>query len=160
MRVGQYQANSVRLVFDLKKAIAPQIFTLAPVANFDHRLVIDLYPAKIKNDGDPLLALLQDYNRGEVDSAGGTNRQNIGQQPAREDNLGAEIAKILAAEKESTNIHISRTTLPLPTPVRKKNIRNVVVMLDPGHGGEDPGAHGPRGTKEKDVVLELSLIHI
>lgn len=156
VRVGQYQANSVRLVFDLKKAIAPQIFTLAPVANFDHRLVIDLYPAKIKNDGDPLLALLQDYNRGEVDSAGGTNRQNIGQQPAREDNLGAEIAKILAAEKESTNIHISRTTLPLPTPVRKKNIRNVVVMLDPGHGGEDPGAHGPRGTKEKDVVLEIA----
>lgn len=29
------------------------------------------------------------------------------------------------------------------------------VTLDPGHGGKDPGAHGPRGTREKEVVLEV-----
>jgi N-acetylmuramoyl-L-alanine amidase len=34
--------------------------------------------------------------------------------------------------------------------------RFIVVALDPGHGGEDPGAVGPRGTREKDVVLQIA----
>ena len=33
----------------------------------------------------------------------------------------------------------------------------IVVAVDPGHGGEDPGAIGPKGTREKDVVLEIAL---
>lgn len=72
--------------------------------------------------------------------------------------MGEEIAKILSSEKEQRNnrTQISSRTISLPTPVRKKNVHSVVVMLDPGHGGEDPGAHGPMGTKEKDVVLEIA----
>jgi len=38
--------------------------------------------------------------------------------------------------------------------VKKMRIRTVVI--DPGHGGKDPGAIGPRGTKEKDVVLKIA----
>ncbi len=34
--------------------------------------------------------------------------------------------------------------------------RKVVVALDPGHGGEDPGAMGPSGTREKDIVLAIA----
>ncbi|MGR9072715.1 MAG: N-acetylmuramoyl-L-alanine amidase [Gammaproteobacteria bacterium] len=34
--------------------------------------------------------------------------------------------------------------------------RDIVVAIDAGHGGEDPGAHGPKGTQEKKVVLEIS----
>ena len=45
VRVGQYQPRVVRLVLDLKQSIAPQVFTLAPVAAYQHRLVLDLYPA-------------------------------------------------------------------------------------------------------------------
>ena len=30
-----------------------------------------------------------------------------------------------------------------------------LIVIDPGHGGEDPGAIGPRKTKEKDIVLQL-----
>lgn len=154
-RVGQYQSDTVRLVFDLKKSVNPQIFTLAPISDFENRLVIDLYPVKIKNNDDPLLALLQDYNRGEVDSMGGSSRlETIRPQQGKKDNLGEEIAKILSSENNRTQI--SSRTIPLPIPVHKKNVHNVVVMLDPGHGGEDPGAHGPMGTKEKDVVLEIA----
>lgn len=35
--------------------------------------------------------------------------------------------------------------------------RLIIVALDPGHGGEDPGAIGPGGTREKDVVLQIAL---
>lgn len=37
--------------------------------------------------------------------------------------------------------------------LKVKKIR--IVVIDPGHGGEDPGAIGPKGTREKDIVLEL-----
>ena len=57
VRVGQNQPRVVRLVIDLKQAVAPQQFTLAPVAAYQHRLVFDLYPTQ---QADPLLALIRD----------------------------------------------------------------------------------------------------
>ena len=63
MRVGQNQPRVVRLVFDLKQATAPQVFTLAPVAAYQHRLVFDLYPVKAV---DPLLALIRDKEQAEA----------------------------------------------------------------------------------------------
>jgi N-acetylmuramoyl-L-alanine amidase len=42
-----------------------------------------------------------------------------------------------------------------PTP--SKTDRLIIIALDPGHGGEDPGAIGPAGTREKDVVLNVAL---
>jgi len=46
IRVGQYAPNVVRLVIDLKQEAQPQVFTLTPVAAYQHRLVLDLYPAR------------------------------------------------------------------------------------------------------------------
>ncbi|MBQ1763719.1 MAG: N-acetylmuramoyl-L-alanine amidase, partial [Aquincola sp.] len=56
---------------------------------------------------------------------------------------------------------------PVPPPVpaepgpraalQNKIDRLVIVALDPGHGGEDPGAIGPSGLREKDVVLQVAL---
>ena len=66
VRVGQNQPRVVRLVFDLKQAIAPQLFTLAPVAAYQHRLVFDLYPIK---ERDPLLALIRDKEQAEREAA-------------------------------------------------------------------------------------------
>jgi N-acetylmuramoyl-L-alanine amidase len=40
--------------------------------------------------------------------------------------------------------------------IENKTDRLVIVALDPGHGGEDPGAIGPGGTREKDVVLQIA----
>jgi N-acetylmuramoyl-L-alanine amidase len=45
----------------------------------------------------------------------------------------------------------AKPSAPLPS-------RLVIIALDPGHGGEDPGAVGPAGTKEKDVVLQMALL--
>ena len=46
VRVGQFQPRVVRLVLDLKQPVAPQVFTLTPVAAYQHRLVFDLYPER------------------------------------------------------------------------------------------------------------------
>lgn len=114
-RVGQFDQNTVRIVLELKQNVSPRLFTLAPVAGFNHRLVVDLYAAYDTQD-DPLLALLKDYNQGELERT----------QPAE-----------------------------APLPGKAGRDRPIVIMIDPGHGGEDPGAHGLHKTREKDIVLKI-----
>ncbi len=66
-RVGQFDPQTVRMVFELKQNVKPQLFALAPVAGFKERLVMDLYPANATDVQDPLLALLEDYNKGDLE---------------------------------------------------------------------------------------------
>jgi N-acetylmuramoyl-L-alanine amidase len=56
VRVGQNRQSVVRLVFDLKSEIKPQVFTLVPIGEYKYRFVIDLYPAVPL---DPIAALIQ-----------------------------------------------------------------------------------------------------
>ncbi|HKM97617.1 MAG TPA: N-acetylmuramoyl-L-alanine amidase AmiC [Buttiauxella sp.] len=119
-RVGQFDPQTVRMVFELKQDVTPHLFALAPVAEFKERLVIDLYPANMNSEQDPLLALLEDYNNGKLDKD---------RQPSPEQG---------------------------PKPGKAGRDRPIVIMLDPGHGGEDPGAIGPNRTREKDIVLQIA----
>ncbi len=135
IRVGQNTATTVRVVIDLKQAVNPQVFTLAPVANFRNRLVIDLYPsaatAMAAEADDPLMALLNDYSKGKI----------------RNDGTGTGTPPV----KERAPVIVDT---PSPTP-RSPN-RRPIIVLDPGHGGEDPGAIGPSGLREKNVVLAIA----
>ena len=58
IRVGQFDKNTLRIVFELKQTIKPKVFSLEPIAHYQNRLVVDLYPTK---PIDPLLALIQKY---------------------------------------------------------------------------------------------------
>lgn len=117
-RVGQFDPKTVRMVFELKQNVTPQLFALAPVAEFKERLVMDLYPANMNSQQDPLLALLEDYNSGQLDK----------KMPVQ----------------------------PGPRAGKAGRDRPIIIMLDPGHGGEDPGAIGHNKTREKDVVLSIA----
>jgi N-acetylmuramoyl-L-alanine amidase len=163
VRVGQYQPRVVRLVFDLKQAVRPEQFTLTPVPPYSHRLVFDLYPMQ---EADPLLALVRDKEAAE---------QRASQ--AVQDALGELIARIeeprpqgaavpatappLVAAASAPPVLQTPAPRPPPPPVtaeeRRRVDRLVIVALDPGHGGEDPGAVGPTGLREKDVVLSVAL---
>lgn len=116
MRVGQFDNKTVRLVVELKQNTSPNIFTLKPIAEFKNRLVIDLYPVQQNQfDDDPLLALMQEFNKGELNN-------------------------------DDTVV----------TPLPKKVTDKIIIVLDPGHGGEDPGAIGYYKTREKDIVLQIA----
>jgi N-acetylmuramoyl-L-alanine amidase len=114
----------------LKQAAVPQVFTLPPVAAYQHRLVFDFHPVKAV---DPLEALIAERLK---------DRPVAPPTPAS-DPLGDLIAQQLDKPK------------PAPAPMQKTD-RLIIIALDPGHGGEDPGAVGPGGTREKDVVLQIA----
>jgi N-acetylmuramoyl-L-alanine amidase len=116
LRVGRNRPGVVRLVLDLKAEVKPQVFALKPVAEYGHRLVLDLYPVV---PPDPLAALI------EAD----------GKIPKKEEK----------AEKE-----------PVPLPDKAKVARMATIVIDPGHGGEDPGARGRLGSREKDITLTIA----
>lgn len=80
-RVGQFDPQTVRMVFELKQDVAPQLFALAPVAGFKERLVMDLYPVNAKDVQDPLLALLEEYNKGDLEQQ--VPKQDSGPQPGK-----------------------------------------------------------------------------
>jgi N-acetylmuramoyl-L-alanine amidase len=206
VRVGQFQPRVVRLVFDLKQAVRPQQFTLAPVAAYQHRLVFDLYPSQ---EADPLLALMRDKQGAErraEDNAVKAVQDALGELISRVDKTdGAAAAAsaaassaaptaaptVVAGAPASTSASASSTATssssaplgtppsasstgmpavaaappsPPPTPPapptaseRRRVDRLIIVAIDPGHGGEDPGAVGPTGLREKDVVLAVAL---
>jgi N-acetylmuramoyl-L-alanine amidase len=164
VRVGQYQPRIVRLVFDLKQAVRPEQFTLAPVAAYQHRLVFDLYPVQ---EVDPLLALIRDKEAAEERAAQAV-QDALGELIARiETPLPAPAAAAAPAAPAAPTLPatpppaVALSTPAPPAPAtaaeRREVDRLVIVAIDPGHGGEDPGAIGPTGLREKDVVLAVAL---
>ncbi len=151
VRVGQYTPGVVRLVLDLKQPARPQVFTLAPVAAYQHRLVFDLYPTQVV---DPLEALIAERIK-ERTSAPSPS-------PVLSDPLGDLIAQQSQRSTARPVEPASKPVDPAPRPSADRPAepsatdRLIIIALDPGHGGEDPGAIGPAGTREKDVVLRLA----
>jgi N-acetylmuramoyl-L-alanine amidase len=162
VRVGQNRPNVVRLVFDLKEEVKPQVFTLAPIAEYKHRLIFDLYPVR---EADPIASLIE---KGEWSPGDGTPTALPAvpvppAQPVAPD----PVARLEAEIAAMSNNAAPRATQPTPTPAPGKPatkpqlpannvVRMVTIALDPGHGGEDPGATGATGTHEKDIVLAVA----
>ncbi|MBK6335233.1 MAG: N-acetylmuramoyl-L-alanine amidase [Betaproteobacteria bacterium] len=121
IRFGKKAPDVLRVVIDLRGEVTPQLFALKPVAEFGHRVVLDLYP---QNPVDPLMALL--------------------------DEPRAPPAAAAVAEREPPRAAEAKA------PPRTGAPRRITIALDPGHGGEDPGAVGRRGTYEKNVVLAIA----
>ena len=168
IRVGQFTPDIVRLVVDLKHPIRPQVFSLAPVAAYQHRLVLDLYPmaevdpleALITDRAveskaaqtakaavqDPLEALIAQHSQRPAPAASGSAVATLPPKNTDAIKTGAARADAASASgpKDASNAGSGATD------------RLIIIALDPGHGGEDPGAIGPAGTKEKDVVLKLA----
>jgi N-acetylmuramoyl-L-alanine amidase len=156
IRVGQFAPGIVRLVVDLKIPIRPQVFALAPVAAYKHRLVLDLYPAQ---EADPLEALIAERFKGPGNPATPPPKPAASSaKPAQpNDTLGDLIAQRLPlSQPVSPGLATNSIATPATSTGDTGTNRLIIVALDPGHGGEDPGAVGPGGTKEKDVVLQLA----
>ena len=116
VRSAQRTPNDLRVVVDLKKAVTPKSFTLAPNQQYGNRLVVDLFDSAADAEPSP-------------------------PQPV--------VATTPAVPVTPTRPAIKLTPVP-------NGKRNIVIAIDAGHGGEDPGASGPRGQHEKDVVLQIA----
>ena len=166
VRVGLFTPDTVRLVIDLKQPIGPQVFQLDPVAAYQHRLVLDLYPLA---PPDPLEELIARHVGRGSDSPAPPAADPIAELIARREQREmapppAPPARTAAAGAPAPASPPAPTSAPAPAPPtaaapatrRPTTERLIVVALDPGHGGEDPGAIGPNGTREKDVVLAIA----
>jgi N-acetylmuramoyl-L-alanine amidase len=147
IRVGQFAPNVVRLVIDLKQPITPQVFTLPPVAAYQHRLVLDLYPTQAP---DPLAALIAERLKEKEATPAAPPADPLGELMAQQAHKPAARASAPATGEPH------KPTAPVTPTAAAKTDRLIIIALDPGHGGEDPGAIGPGGTREKDVVLRLA----
>lgn len=131
LRAGRFKPGVVRLVMELKGKVNPQVFTLEPVGNYGHRLVLDVYPVE---PPDPLMALLEG------------RKEAVEPLKAESDLQVAE-----TRQPEAPEVHTSKKSGGKPVVDRL-----VTITLDPGHGGEDPGAVGKAGSYEKNVTLEVA----
>ena len=126
IRIGQFSPKVVRLVMDLKTDVRPEVFSLKPVASYKHRLIFDIYPANA--EVDPIAGVL------------------AGLDDKKDTKPSAQLPKP-EAKKEPPKA-VARQAQP-----KKKEI---VIVIDAGHGGEDPGAVGKRKTYEKHITLAIA----
>ncbi|EIC30452.1 MULTISPECIES: N-acetylmuramoyl-L-alanine amidase [Methylomicrobium] len=133
IRTDQKQ-KTLRIVADLKRQIDYESFTLNPNKMYGHRLVVDL------TDKGPLS---DSPNASEKFSAQAAKPKAKAQAPQK-------LAKRAAGNDNPAKSAKGAATSAGPIG------RNIVVAIDAGHGGEDPGAHGPAGTEEKRVVLAIA----
>ncbi|WP_311955029.1 N-acetylmuramoyl-L-alanine amidase [Halomonas garicola] len=130
VRTGVREGDDLRVVLELSRDIEPRHFNLAPNEEYGHRLVVDLeYPGEsaVENPIDPIESMIRE--------------QEIAAKRA------STKAKALGKAPEETSV--VEQAEPHPR-------RDIIIAVDAGHGGEDTGAVGPGGTREKDVVLEIS----
>lgn len=186
LRAGQNTPDVVRLVLDLKQPARPQVFTLPPVAAYGNRLVLDIYPSQERDPLEALLAEYAEEQAPQASAAELEDQIAIllqaqiehsqVLQAQKKDSLGEflalqqapspvpavvaaapPVAAAPAAPRSTPAPQVRPAPAPTPAPalpVRQKGL--IIVALDPGHGGEDPGAIGPAGTREKDVVLNIA----
>ena len=148
VRVAQNSPGMVRMVFDLKQAVQPQVFALTPVGDYKHRLVLDLYPTA---PVDPLESWIAERTQSNDPLSDWLNKQAA----AGSSNVPSSPNASIASSPQTPVLPQS----PVPNAPSPSSItdRLIVVAIDAGHGGEDPGAIGPNGTKEKDVVLQIAM---
>ena len=162
VRVGRFKPGVVRLVLDLKSAVKPQLFNLKPVAEYGHRLVLDIYPP-IPVDPLMALALRFESNLPEPSVAHEEKTTSPVQPaaPAIPDALEPpKITETLAAgaSPPPTAPNISaKPGKPIVKGSPEISTRTLIIAIDAGHGGEDPGAHGRSSdTFEKHITLAIA----
>jgi N-acetylmuramoyl-L-alanine amidase len=136
--------DNVRLAIDLKKPITAKNFSLSSNNKDEHKLIIDLIS---KNT-----AITTDNK--EIASKSTA-------EPSKKEALEHKTVPV-APPAEPTNMFAVLTGKNKPAELQavaqqvSSKHDKIVIAIDPGHGGQDPGAHGTNGTEEKQVVFAIA----
>lgn len=133
IRAAQKEQGKARVVVDLTGPIVPTVFALQHPA----RIVVDL-----KGSGVPLPP------PSAVAPPPGAAQANAGKAAPTEASQGGGAPLIVTGRPGATKVKSAPVSVP--------KARKVRVVIDPGHGGKDPGARGSYGVVEKDVTLDIS----
>lgn len=143
LAVRSYVQNKtdLRLVLDLKARIAPNSFLLKAHGGMHDRLVIDLYD-------EPAVT--------NAAAAVSEKPLAVNEKPAAPavNNPPSNIAPVAATKPAPAPVVSDKT--PAPANVDLQGKRTIVIAVDAGHGGEDPGAMGPNRIREKEVTLAIA----
>ena len=147
-------AESSRIVIDIQKAPSSKVFHLQN----PERVVVDISNAKLANNfkssklTGKLVRGIRFSNRGKilriVFDLDGRIKHKYFTLPK-----SGKSDHRLVIDLEKSNSSAERSNIS----PKKSQGRKIIVVIDPGHGGKDPGAIGPNGTRESNVVLEISL---
>ncbi|ALM51750.1 N-acetylmuramoyl-L-alanine amidase [Halomonas huangheensis] len=132
VRTGVRDGDDLRVVLELNREVEPRHFALSPNDQYGDRLVVDLeYPGEsaVEDPIDPIESMI------------------------REQEIAASRARTVAVAEGLDPEVAAPAVIDEAQPHPK---RDIIIAVDAGHGGEDPGATGPSGTREKDVVLEMA----
>jgi N-acetylmuramoyl-L-alanine amidase len=160
VRVGRFKPGVMRLVLDLKSQVKPQLFDLEPVGEYGYRLVLDVYPSK---GPDAMMTLLDQDRDKDRDKPGSQDKDTT---VTQDKSVAPTAPEAPSAVRPARPQHSETAVAQLPTiknPASRpqKNqpevrARTLIIAIDAGHGGEDPGARGGRGSHEKDVTLAIA----
>lgn len=159
IRVANFKPGTVRMVIDLKGEIKPNIFMLQPAGGYNHRLVLDVYPLQ-----DPLSGVLNKLDK-QPEVATAPEVKVPEQKPA--EIKAVETKPVQEAKSVESKPDASFPMVDVPTesvaekpltnkPATQNGTRLITIAIDAGHGGEDPGAKGANGSREKDITLAVA----
>ncbi len=161
------QDVQTRVALDLSASVEHKVFSLPPAAGKPPRVVIDIKGARIAPKVLPFPS-----GRGAVHRIRGANRPDgtvrivldlkHAAQPrsfalAPMADRGNRLVVDLEPDQTQAPASPPRVS-PSAAPARSEPTgqRDLVIAVDAGHGGKDPGARGPQGTREKDVVMQIA----
>jgi N-acetylmuramoyl-L-alanine amidase len=182
VRIGKFKPGVVRLVVDLKTEVKPSAFTLQPAGDYKHRLVLDIYP--VKDPLMAMLAQRETQSTSAVESnqesqgqlavtpnETATNNSSpalivepLPTTQADATESAAEVEKPIEINKPVTTIEPKAGDMNLEAGKKNsfdnsdisKDLREITIAIDAGHGGEDPGARGASGSQEKHITLAIA----
>ena len=142
VRIGVNRPGVMRLVLTLKTPIKPSLFQIKPLGDYGHRLVVDLYPQQAP---DALAQL-----------GFGKKPEQVAVVEPPSPKFNAEDPTAAPNPPAPEPALVNPAQINKPPVIGKRTPTQMIIAIDAGHGGEDPGARGATGLLEKHVTLAIA----
>lgn len=149
----------LRVVVDLKKKVNPDSFLLKPNKKYGHRLVVDLYDAGATKTAGKKSSKKETKLPTNDTAATLRVAKAASPKPKKDADPSPKKSESPGIAKKSSDKNKAKLVKAPPKVRMSKQLRlddEFVVAIDAGHGGNDPGAKGAQGTREKVVVLQIA----